>query len=76
MLLFAQEPVQLPARARSLFLIKNVRVRADGHIGSVTYVSSPATYLGGMAALPPRRAAPALRAAEDGPVTTIVRFAR
>jgi hypothetical protein len=56
-LLFAQGPVQLRARARSLFLVKNVRERADGHIGTVTYVSSPVTYLGEVAALPPRPSA-------------------
>ena len=56
---FCQRPVQLPARARSLFLVKNVRVRADGHIGSVTYVSPAVTYLGEVAAMPPRPSAPA-----------------
>ncbi len=43
---FCPKPVQLSARTRALFHVKNVRVRTGGHIGSVTYVSSPVTYLG------------------------------
>jgi hypothetical protein len=49
---FCQGPVQLPARARSLFLVKNVRVRADGHSGSVhlCFVASYLSWRGGSTA--------------------------
>lgn len=48
-----------------MFLVKNVRERTVGHIGSVPYVSSPVTYIGRCHRV---ERPPALGSARGGPV--------